>query len=301
MSDQVTADIALLTDARYERPTQVDWYVQNILDEDALVTEALGERGLTAQRVDWARADVDWSSFGAAVFRTTWDYFERWSEFSAWLPAVAEQTRLVNPLSTVQWNADKHYLRDLAAKGIPVAPTEFLERDDPRTLGMVMAERGWPRVVLKPAVSGAARHTYRVSTAEVRAHEPILRERLGHEAMMVQPFLPDIVDRGEVTVVAIDGEPTHALLKRAKPGDFRVQDDHGGNVHAHDASPAELSLAAAAMAACDPVPCYGRVDMVRDPAGQLVVMELELIEPELWFRLHPPAAARLADALAARL
>jgi glutathione synthase/RimK-type ligase-like ATP-grasp enzyme len=152
--------------------------------------------------------------------------------------------------------------------------------------------------VIKPAVSGAARHTYRIDARTAAAHESIFAELLEREAMLVQPFLPSIVVDGEITLVVIDGHVTHGLRKRAKPGDFRVQDDHGGTVHPHQPSAEEVELAERAIAACDPSPIYGRVDMVRDRSDRLAVMELELVEPELWFRLEPAAARRLAAALA---
>jgi len=118
---------------------------------------------------------------------------------------------------------------------------------------------------------------------------------------MVQPFMNAIIERGEVTIVAMQGQPTHAVVKRAKPGDFRVQDDHGGTVHAHDPAPDELALAQAALAVHAPTPVYGRVDMVRDATGRPRIMELELVEPELWLRMHPPAADAFADGIVAAL
>ena len=118
---------------------------------------------------------------------------------------------------------------------------------------------------------------------------------------MLQPFLPAILDQGEDTLVVIDGHYTHALRKRAKAGDFRVQDDYGGTLHDCEPTPAQQALASQAMSACPHAPAYGRVDMVEDAEGNPRVMELELIEPELWLRRHPPAADAFAAAIAARL
>ena len=113
-----------------------------------------------------------------------------------------------------------------------------------------------------------------------------------------QPFVADIVATGEDTLVAIAGRVTHGVRKRAKPGDFRVQDDHGGTVHHLEPTPEQVALAERALAACGTMPAYGRVDMVRLGDGSLAVMELELVEPELWLRRHPPAAEALAAAVA---
>ncbi len=297
------ADVALLTDRRYTAETADpgDWYLGNILADDSLLRAALARRGLSSARVDWADPAVDWARFGCAVFRTTWDYFERYAEFAAWLDRAARLTRLCNPLSTVRWNGDKHYLADLEARGVPVVPSHFVERGSGRTLQSVLHETGWDEAVMKPCVSGAARHTYRVSRATAAHHEPTLAALLEAESMIVQPFQADVSRTGEDTLMVFGGRYSHAVRKAPKAGDFRVQDDHGGTVRAHEPTREQIELAERAAAACAPVPVYGRVDMVRDNAGRLAVMELELIEPELWLRFHPPAAEAFADALVAFL
>ncbi|NBW85631.1 MAG: hypothetical protein EBR23_02070 [Planctomycetia bacterium] len=294
------ADIALLTDRRYVAAAAApdDWYLGNILADDGLLQAELASRGLTSIRVDWADPAVEWSAFRCVVFRTTWDYFERLGEFSAWLDAVAGRTRLCNDRDTVRWNIDKHYLADLERGGVPVVPSRFIERGTTAPLGELLAASGWDEAVIKPCVSGAARHTYRVSPDTVARIDAIVRPLLVVESFLLQPFLPDVVATGEDTLVVIDGQCTHALRKRAKPGDFRVQDDHGGTVHECQPSTAQVELAERAMAACPRRPAYGRVDMVRDREGRHLVMELELVEPELWLRRHPPAAAALAAAIA---
>ncbi|MFO7566670.1 MAG: hypothetical protein R6X02_28765 [Enhygromyxa sp.] len=295
------ARVALVTEDRYEQPTPGHWYIDNILEEDAILSRALAAHEIETERVSWSRASVEWSSFDAALLRTTWDYFDRFAEFSAWLTRVSAATCLFNPPALVRWNVDKHYLRELEDRGVRIVPTVFLERGSSLTLAQLLETHGLDEVVLKPAVSGAARHTYRIDASTAAAHEPRLAELLREEAMLVQPFVRSILGPGEITLVVIDGRVTHGLRKRAKPGDFRVQDDHGGTIHPHEPTAEEIEFAERALAACDPTPLYGRVDMVRDEQGRLAVMELELLEPELWFRLEPAAAQRLADALAREL
>ena len=297
------ADVALLTDHRYTAGVAApdDWYLGNILADDGLLQAALRARGLSSVRVDWADPAIDWSRFGIAVFRTTWDYFDRQAEFLAWLDRVARCTRLCNPAALLRWNIDKHYLGDLAAAGVPIVPTRYLERGDATPLAAHLEAAGWDQAIVKPCISGAARHTYRLDRDSAAAIEPVVRALLAGEALMLQPFLPAILDQGEDTLVLIDGHYTHALRKRAKAGDFRVQDDHGGTLHACEPTRAQRALASQAMAACPHAPAYGRVDMVLDAGGNPCVMELELIEPELWLRKHPPAADAFAAAIAARL
>jgi glutathione synthase/RimK-type ligase-like ATP-grasp enzyme len=296
-------DVALLTDRRYIADVAAadDWYLGNILADDRLLQAALARRGLTSVRVDWADPEVDWSRFRCAVFRTTWDSFERFGEFTAWLRRVERLTRLCNPLPLVRWNVDKHYLADLADRGIPVTPSRFLERGSSVTLAEALAESGWDEAVIKPCVSGAARHTYRVNRLTADQHQPLLARLLAQEAMMLQPFQADVARTGEDTLMVFGGRYSHAVRKVAKPGDFRVQDDHGGTVHEYRPTNEQIALAERAIVACSPPPVYGRIDLVRDNDGRLAVMELELIEPELWLRRSPPAADRFAEGLVAFL
>lgn len=294
------ADIALLTEHRFEASTAAegDWYLGNILQDDQLLRDALALHGLSAVRVDWARPDVDWSQFRCAVFRTTWNYFDRFDEFTAWLDRVEGVTALCNSASIVRWNMDKHYLADLEGKGVPVVASRFIERGSAEPLAELLTVSAWKEAVIKPCVSGSARHTYRVNATNSAELEPIVRTLLATEALILQPFIAEIVRGGEDTLMVLNGRYTHAVRKTAKAGDFRVQVDHGGTVHDLTPSAEQVELAERAMAACSPLPAYGRVDMVRDNEGRLAVMELELIEPELWLRHHPPAAKEMAAAIA---
>ena len=297
---QTYADIALLTEHRYaasEAP-QGDWYLGNILRDDRLLQEALEELGLSSVRVDWARPDVDWSQFRAVVFRTTWDYYYRFEEFSDWLKKVEQQTKLINDDSIIWWNLDKHYLADLEEKGIPVVASRFLETGAPMDLKALLRETGWEEAVIKPCISGGARYTYRVTRENAGRVESLIRPVLEQESFMVQPFIEEIVDTGEDTLMVLNGTYTHAVRKVAKPGDFRVQDDHGGTYQLYTPTAGQIDLAERVMEVVEPIPEYARVDMVRDNDGRWSIMELELIEPELWLREHPPAAKYLAQAIA---
>jgi glutathione synthase/RimK-type ligase-like ATP-grasp enzyme len=298
------ADVALLTERRYTAPVAAegDWYLANILRDDQLLREALQQcHGLSSVRVDWACPLVDWSQFRCAVFRTTWDYFDRFAEFTAWLEAVRGETRLCNDAALVTWNMDKHYLAALQAKGIPVVESKFIERGSNVTLAELLETTGWQELVIKPCVAGAARHTYRVCRSNAAGREAIVQQLLAFESLIVQPFQQDVLQNGEATLMIIDGHYTHAVRKLPKAGDFRVQDDYGGTVQPWQPTAAQIELAQRAIAACQPTPAYGRVDMIRDNDGQLAVMEVELIEPELWLRNHPPAATAFANAIASML
>jgi glutathione synthase/RimK-type ligase-like ATP-grasp enzyme len=291
-------DVTLLTDARYVNPVNPDWYKQNILEDDRLVREALERKGLTVARTNWDNPDYDWSKTKLVVFRTTWDYFDRYAEFSEWLDRVNKQTQLINPLSLIRWNIDKHYLRDLEQQGIRIPPTAFIEPGDQRTLAEIITTTGWRDCILKPAISGAARHTYRLNQKNISEHEEIFRQLIAHESMLLQEFQNPVLEKGEVAYMLFGGKYSHVVLKKAKPGDFRVQDDFGGTVHDYKPSAQEIEFAERVVAHCKPLPVYARVDVIWNNQDELCVSELELIEPELWFRKHHAAAELFAEALA---
>lgn len=265
-----------------------------------MIMDALRQRGISVDRRSWDDPGACWDCSETILFRSTWDYFDRFGEFSRWLRRVNRLTRMINPYDTIQWNLDKHYLEDLAQKGIPVPPTLYMQRGENASLSRWVERSGWREVILKPVVSGAARHTYRFSIAEVRAYEDIFRKLCRQEDMMIQEFQERVLSEGEVAYMVMDGRFTHAILKKAREGDFRVQDDFGGSVHPYSPPAEEIDFAEKVVRQCGFEPVYARVDAIRDQAGRLVVSELELIEPELWFRHRPESAAILADAIIKR-
>ncbi|OEK03607.1 hypothetical protein BFP97_19715 [Roseivirga sp. 4D4] len=290
-------DFVVLTDDHHVSPGQIDQYIQNVLDEDRLVMEALQAKGYRVSRKSWSDPEFDWSNTKAIIFRTTWDYFDRFEEWKSWLAHTSKLTQMINSYELIEWNMDKHYLGDLEKQGINIPPTRYIEIGEETSLAQLTSETGWKDCILKPCISGAARHTYKLNADNLNDHEAILQELIAKEAMMLQPFQKNIVEKGEVSLMVMGGTFTHAVLKVAKPGDFRVQDDFGGTVQLYDPSQEEIAFAEKVVKACDPQPTYARVDIIRDNNDQLALIELELIEPELWFRLYPKAARILAEKL----
>jgi glutathione synthase/RimK-type ligase-like ATP-grasp enzyme len=290
--------IALVNDHRWIAPDHPDDYARRILTEDRLLTDAFERRGARVERVAWSDADIDWPAFDALVIRQTWDYFERLAAFTAWLDRIEGRVRIVNPLAVLRWNLHKRYLVELAEAGVPTVPTRLVPAGSDAPLDSAMDALGSDDAVIKPAVSGAGRETYRVTRAAAASMASTWNRLVAAEDMMIQPFMPAIVARGEVSLMVMDGAATHAVRKIAAPGEFRVQDDHGGTVHAHAPTDAETGIAERAIAAVPGDVAYARVDLVDSDAGPRV-MELELIEPELFFRHCPEAAERLAAAVLA--
>ena len=294
-------DIVLLTEDRYELPSYSNDYVNNILLEAKLLKDELEALGLKVERKSWSNSNYDWSTTKAVVFRTTWDYFDRFKEFRSWIEKVKDNVMLINSWDIIEWNMDKHYLDDLAQNGIDVTPTLFIEKGDDLSLKMAFKKLGHEEAILKPVISGAARHTYRINRVNLDELEGQFAALINEESMMIQPFMKNILSFGEISLMLFDGKYSHAIIKKAKPGDFRVQDDFGGTVEHYKASEEEIQFAENVFKACKYQPVYGRVDMTYDNDDKLVVMELELVEPELWFRYNKNSAALMARALANKI
>lgn len=296
-------DVVVLTDRRYVNPERRTPYVENVLLEDRLVLEALQEQGLKVIRKSWDDVDFDWSSTKLAVFRTTWDYFDRYEEFSKWFRTASQQTQFVNSKKLIDWNIDKHYLKDLSDAGVTIPKTFFVQKDTRTTLEEAFTKAvdcfGFREdvFILKPCVSGAARHTYKIKKEDIADYEVVFQQLISEEAMILQEFQGNIVSEGEISMMLFNGEFTHAVLKIAKPGDFRVQDDFGGSVHEYHPSEDQIAFAQKVVNAAPELPVYARVDLFKDNNGNWALAELEIFEPELWFRRNPEAAKTLARSI----
>lgn len=294
-------DVVLLNASKFVNVDQPDWYIQQIMDDDALIMNALKERGISSKRVGWDDSTFDFSAPRLILIRSVWDYFERFEEFSTWLDSVEPHTPIVNALETIRWNIDKHYLADLKKRGIHIPPTHFIKAGSNHSLAELHEQTGWAETVIKPTISGGGFHTYRLNPNNYHEYEAVFAEVSATHDMMLQPFMHFVVQTGEYSLMCFNGRYSFAVQKIAKEGDFRVQDDWGGTVHDYQPTAEEIAFAEMAARAVQPLPLYARVDIIRDNDGKLAIAELELIEPELWIRKHPPAAQLIADALAERL
>lgn len=261
--------------------------------ESGLLVDALAERGVHAELVTWD-ARIDWAASPLVVVRTPWDYVERHAEFLDTLREIAAVTTLVNPARLVAWNHHKGYLAELARAGVAVVPLALVgqgaatdEQDAARTAF-------GDEIVVKPAISGGASGTIRTRTASGEAREHLADLVRAGDAL-VQPYVR-AVEAGEVSLMFFGGELCHAVRKLPASGDFRVQAEHGGSVEQHHPSEAELAVALAVLGAAPGTATYARIDLVSTAAGPLL-MEAELIEPELFLRHHPAAAPRFAEVL----
>ncbi|MCC6751641.1 MAG: hypothetical protein IT371_28575 [Deltaproteobacteria bacterium] len=276
-----------------------DWPL--LTDDDRLLQRALGRRGVATEPVLWDEPSIDWSRYAVSLIRSTWDYVRRLPDYLAWAERAGARTRLENSASLVRWNTHKAYLATLAERGVPVVPTVWLPAGAPAKLGPLLAAQGWPAGVLKPVVSAGAWETVRVDAHEVASGQAHLDRLLpGHE-LMLQPYLDSVAAEGELSAIFFDGAPSHAVRKLPAGGDFRVQPQHGGRVVP---CPLDGELRAAGgrvLEALESSPLYARVDLLRDADGVLRLVELELVEPFLYFEGSGGAEERLADLLVQRV
>jgi glutathione synthase/RimK-type ligase-like ATP-grasp enzyme len=276
--------------------------------DDERIVEALANREVSASVIAWDDPTADWAGFDAVVIRSTWDYARRREEFVRWCDSIGPS--LHNSAALVRWNSDKRYLGDLAAAGIPVVETTFIDpgAEPPALSG---------EVVVKPTVSAGGRDSGRFGpAAHDLARDLIGRIHADERTAMVQPFEPSVDTAGETAVLCIDGEPAHVLRKLAvlRPDEVAPVRDDGigaaevmyepGLVTPSEASADELALAREVVAEVSRrfgyLPLYARVDMIRDRAGAPVLLELEAVEPNFYLNQVPATAGVVADAIVDR-
>jgi len=267
-------------------------HLPDLTASDAVLRSALEARGAT---VTWAPWDLMQVEAGTLVCpRSTWDYYLHWPEFRDWISAVAERPgALWNPAETLLWNGDKIYLRELEAAGVTLPRTRWFEPGERPDRAAFAEVCDGGRAVLKPRISGTAYATF-VIGADAELASPQWRP-LEQWGSLLQAFVPEIA-AGEISLIFLAGAFSHAVLKRPAPGEFRVQNDHGGTVEALVPGQALLAFAEHALAASGRPWLYARVDVVETASGP-VLMELEMLEPDLFLSAAPAAAERLADAL----
>lgn len=252
------------------------------VSDDELAINPLNDLGWEVSTISWRDPTVGWSQFEAVIVRTPWDYQEQPEEFLRVLRLIEDSSaRLENPISIIEWNLDKKYLRDIEHRGVRIVPTIW--SDD-----LVSAERfvEWKRklasdeLIIKPTISATAKDTFRL--AEFDEH---LIDLFEARSFMVQPFVRQVIEEGEFSLFYFNGIYSHTILKSPRKGDFRVQEEHGGLISAFNPEPKMLRAAEMINALINPTPLYSRIDLVRCDDGGFALMELELIEPALYFRM----------------
>ena len=258
---------------------------------EALRAALKAQAGAAARFDDiaWDSEAADWSSYDAVMIGTTWDYWDRKSEFLAKLEEIDGKTALFNPLSLVEWNLHKSYLRDLETKGARILPTLWLDKADEAAALAAFDDLGSDDLVFKRQVGAGADGQVRLAKGTPVPDMP--------HPMMVQRFEPAILSEGEQSYIFIDGQFSHALTKHAARGDYRIQSSYGGYEKPLHPDGSDLEAARKILEALDTVPLYARIDMLRASDGGLMLMELEMVEPFLYPLQGPDLGKRVVAAL----
>ncbi|HET9158561.1 MAG TPA: hypothetical protein VFN91_17930 [Myxococcaceae bacterium] len=265
--------------------------------DDRSVVPVLAMRGIEVVPVVWSEPLPE--RLDALVLRSTWDYHLQLSAFLLWVEAVEGRgIPLFNRPSTIRWNVEKTYLGEIERRGVPIVPTRHVPRGASVDLTALLGEAGWSEAVVKPSVSGGAFETWRAGPNDADSAR-FVRQAAAMDCL-VQPFLPELVSEGEWSLLFFRGIYSHAVLKRPGQGDFRVQEEFGGVFGPAEASTEMVEAATRALEAAGQETLYARVDGVIR-SGRFEVMELELVEPTLFFGTSPTAAVQFADALIEQL
>jgi len=252
---------------------------------------ALAAAGLDVEAVPWTKLG-DVSGFDLVLPLLVWGYHSRFAEWHALLDRLeASRLAVINPIPLLRWNSDKSYLAELVAKGVPTVATRLTKALTRQDLDDARVDFASDTLVIKPPVSAAADGTFKIAPGDG------VPDGSAGKPMLIQPWVATITTTGEYSLMFFGGAFSHAIVKRPKAGDFRVQPHLGGSEQACEPPNGGRELALAALAAAPTKAAYARVDMVTGDDGQLRIMELELIEPALWLERAPDGGASFAAAI----
>ncbi len=264
--------------------TQAKYTVEEAENNNLLLF--LQQKGLDICKEVWTDQNADWEKYEVAILKAPWDYHENISQFYKWLDEISRlQVNLLNPAAIVKWNSDKHYLKNIAEAGFSVPQSEFLEKGNQLKLNSYFGQLNTDKLIVKPCISAGSNNTFAVMRKDITEVEPMINELLKTGSYIVQPFLEEIQTEGEWSFVFFNSQFSHCLLKKAGPGDFRVQNHLGGSVHIQLPPSQHLKTAEAIIARFAKECLYARVDGVI-VNNEFRLMELELIDPYLYLSSH---------------
>jgi len=262
---------------------------------DWLAFEPLRKLGWQAEEVSWRKPDVEWDEYDAVIVRSTWDYQSDPIKFSDALEKINNSAaHLENELSIMKWNMNKNYLKDLHNKGIRIVDTVWEKTFIPQKVEYYFDFLDSDEIIIKPNISASAENTFRIKKYNVKNHLSILEPVFSKREFMVQRFMKNIINEGEYSLFYFGGEYSHSILKVPNENDFRVQEEHGGKLFSVKPNEELKKTAERILSSIKPVPLYARIDLVRTQDNDFALIELELIEPSLYFNLDDESPRRFA-------
>jgi glutathione synthase/RimK-type ligase-like ATP-grasp enzyme len=266
-----------------------------LLESDQKLIPLFKQYNINAKAVIWDDDSIDWTTFDYLLFRNTWDYYQKENTFNDWLKKMESLgIKTLNPLAVIQQNKHKFYLKELEKKGVLILPTIFLEKNSKKNLENILPE-SWKKIVIKPAFSAGSYLTKLVDRSELESIQKEFEEHFETKDFLLQDFRPEIKELGETSLIFFNGNFSHAINKKPIEGDFRVQIQYGGNYTLVEPS---IELITQAQAILKQIPeklLYARIDgIVKDK--HLHLMEIELIEPDLYFDIAIGSRERFVEA-----
>jgi glutathione synthase/RimK-type ligase-like ATP-grasp enzyme len=278
--------------------------------ESTILRQSMEKHGIKSKLVAWNDPDVDWSEADLSIIRTPHDYFLDVPSFLEWTKQVEKHTTLWNSSNVIEWNSHKKYLVELQDVDVPVPPTLIVEHKSKVNLDELLEDTDWEEIIIKPAVSIGAwgAKWYERGSPEAQKHlEDILIHGYEHVHArtgklwnlepgdaIIQKFIPEIMTQGEASLIYFGGKYSHAVKKMPQEGEFRVHDVYGGQVLDYNASDVERRVAEMGLKSLGMETQYARIDTILSKKGP-VIIEMELIEPRLFFEYHPQTAESYAD------
>lgn len=264
---------------------------------DHLLLAPLRKLGWAVQEISWRNKQIDWNRFDAVVIRSPWDYQQDPKAFLETLREIDQSSAILeNSLELVEWNLDKSYLRDLQQSGIEIVPTLWENHFDRNELDDYFDMFAVNELIIKPAVSANADDTFRIHKNEQQNYRQTLLKIFENRSFLVQAFMDSVIEEGEFSVFFFGDTYSHTILKTPKANDFRVQEEHGGRLKSIPNPEKNLLKSARNLLEnLETLPLYSRMDYVRTEQNSFALMELELIEPSLYFNMDPQSPKRFAE------
>ena len=268
---------------------------------DKLLIEPMKNIGWIAEEVSWRNENVNWSDYDSVIVRSTWDYQNDSEKFIGVLEKINSVSHLENDLDLMKWNMNKNYLFDLEQNGVKIVDTIW-ERKFNRNLAHEYFEKlDTDEIIIKPNISANADNTFRLTREKLDKNLGQLEKIFTAREFMVQPFLNSIIEEGEYSLFFFNGKFSHSVLKKPKENDFRVQEEHGGDIQPFKVSSKLILIAENIIKKLSTIPLYGRVDLVRTKENEFALIELELIEPSLYLNKDDQSPAKFVKAFEERI
>jgi len=253
--------------------------------DDRVLAQYLLSKNITIEAAIWDDEKVLWQQYDVIILRSTWDYHTQTGKFNKWLDQLELLScKVLNAVSIIRWNLNKKYMLDFSSKETIFPPFQFCLQKSGSSLSAIMKANNWHKAVVKPAVSCGSFNTWVTTASSAAGDEKLFQEMLCDGDVLVQEFMDEVTENGELSLIFFNKKFSHAVLKKARPGDFRVQAKFGGTIGAIDPGNIVIARAQAILNSIDEPLLYARVDGIPMNNGDFYLMEVELIEPALFIQ-----------------